>query len=61
VPSGAEALVNLGASRGAEAPLFHGTITVRVEGGIKIKIKNNINVKGNGQECPFHPFLLFRP
>jgi hypothetical protein len=39
LPSGAEALVNLGSSRGAEAPLFHVTVTVRVEGEIKIGIK----------------------
>ena len=48
------------ASRGAEAPLFHGTITVRVGGEIRIGIKSKVKIKGNGQECPFHTVLLCR-
>jgi hypothetical protein len=41
--------VGMGALRGAEAPLFHGTARV-----LLVLREININVKGVGQECPTH-------
>jgi len=69
-PLGLKPLVNLGTVRSAEAPLFAGGVGIAArlnvvhfqvvpfywhrQGGHKVRSKVKINVKGNGQECPFH-------
>jgi len=48
--------VGMGALRGAEAPLFHGTARV-----LLVLRRVTINVKGVGQECLAHASNLGSP
>jgi hypothetical protein len=37
-----------------EAPLFHGGVGFCGVSDFPARVKNKINVKGSGQECPLH-------